>query len=161
MITLHIPEHKEFMAKLLISDMFHSYLVQEVSITTYNTFMIDGRIQKDFYDDEWDGPPYSKWEELKPYCFSIIKGKKTPLHFKLIFCLPAEKIKHFLAKEGLAYRLSDIHGLYLNIRYDGLALYCTSGTSLQLFTTDKTLDYAWDDYILQFFKRNCLPYEIK
>ena len=37
----------------------------------------------------------------------------------------------------------DIEGLYLNIRYDGKGLTCITGTSLKLFTLDRTLELAW------------------
>jgi hypothetical protein len=46
----------------------------------------------------------------------------------------------------------NIFGLYLNLSFrDGL-LIATTGTSLRAFSLDKSLDKAWDDYILSFLE---------
>ena len=44
-----ITERKNFMGRLLGSSVFDSFLLAEASITTYNTFLIDGRINKGFF----------------------------------------------------------------------------------------------------------------
>ena len=49
MIALQIQEIKSFMNKLLLSQTFDNFLLVEGQITTYNTFHIDGRLQKDFF----------------------------------------------------------------------------------------------------------------
>ena len=50
MIALHILDVKQFMSKLLLNDTFDHFLLSEAVITTYNTFHIDGRLQKDYYN---------------------------------------------------------------------------------------------------------------
>ncbi len=45
-----------------------------------------------------------------------------------------------------------IQGLYLNIRYEDGALYCVTGTSLHLFTMDKTLENEWDKAVAKFMR---------
>lgn len=42
MIALQIKEIKSFMGKLLGTECFDSFLLEEAVITTYNTFRIDG-----------------------------------------------------------------------------------------------------------------------
>ena len=42
MIALKLPEVKECMSKLLLSDAFDSFLFIEGEIVTYNTFSING-----------------------------------------------------------------------------------------------------------------------
>ena len=55
MIALQIKEIKSFMGKLLGTECFDSFLLEEAVITTYNTFRIDGRINREFYsDEEWE-----------------------------------------------------------------------------------------------------------
>lgn len=44
MIALQIQDVKDFMGKLLLQHTFDAFLVVEGSITTYNTFHIDGRL---------------------------------------------------------------------------------------------------------------------
>ena len=52
MIALQIQDIKNFMSKLLLSQTFDHFLLVEGTITTYNTFRIDGRIHKSFFTDE-------------------------------------------------------------------------------------------------------------
>lgn len=50
MIALKLPEVKECMSKLLLSDTFDSFLFIEGEIVTYNTFSINGFLKKDFFE---------------------------------------------------------------------------------------------------------------
>ena len=68
MILLSISEVKEFMSKLLLSDTFDSFLFIEGEIVTFNTFSINGYLQKDFFDkDMIPERNYSLWKELREY----------------------------------------------------------------------------------------------
>ena len=86
MIALKITNIKQFMGKLLGSETFDSFLLEEASISTYNTFFIDGHQNKDFYTtEEWndqDIRPYdfSMWKTLRPLCFDLIKGTNGSFH---------------------------------------------------------------------------------
>ena len=42
------------MAQLLKGNLFDSFLLEEATIETFNTFTIDGRIHKEFYSEEVD-----------------------------------------------------------------------------------------------------------
>ena len=53
MIALKLPEVKECMSKLLLSDTFDSFLFIEGEIVTYNTFSINGFLKKDFFEKDW------------------------------------------------------------------------------------------------------------
>lgn len=98
MIALQIVDLKDFMSKLLISSTFDSFWLCEASVTTFATFTIDGTLHTDFYDTQeaqllqTQKQTYSLWRDIKPFCFSMMKGKKTPLHFKIVFRL-SEKIR--------------------------------------------------------------------
>ena len=48
MKAYQIKDVKNFMGRLLGTDAFDSFLLAEASITTYNTFVIDGHIEKIF-----------------------------------------------------------------------------------------------------------------
>ena len=48
MIALSIIDVKDFMNKLLIGEVFDRFFLVEASVTTFNTFTIDGRLQQDF-----------------------------------------------------------------------------------------------------------------
>lgn len=52
MIALSIIDVKDFMNKLLIGEVFDRFFLVEASVTTFNTFTIDGRLQQDFFDTD-------------------------------------------------------------------------------------------------------------
>ncbi|EGG80791.1 hypothetical protein HMPREF9477_01926 [Lachnospiraceae bacterium 2_1_46FAA] len=161
MILLSISEVKEFMSKLLLSDTFDSFLFIEGEIVTFNTFSINGYLQKDFFDkDMIPERNYSLWKELREYCFSLIRGKRTPLRFKFVFGLSEPNIEKLLRQQGLSFTPQDVQGLYLNISYDGHSLRCVTGTSMNLFTLDKSLEEAWDKMVQKFFVQKEISFEL-
>lgn len=161
MILLSISEVKEFMSKLLLSDTFDSFLFIEGEIVTFNTFSINGYLQKDFFDKDMIlERNYSLWKELREYCFSLIRGKRTPLRFKFVFGLSEPNIEKLLRQQGLSFTPQDVQGLYLNISYDGHSLRCVTGTSMNLFTLDKSLEEAWDKMVQKFFAQKEISFEL-
>ena len=165
MLALKIIDIKDFMNKLLIKETFDSFEVIESSITTFNTFSINGRYQKDFFDSDVQNSleenhcHYAPWKELRPYCFSIIRGKRTPLQFKLIFPLPYTQICTLLQEQHSAISPEIIGGLFLNIQFKNHELHCTTGISFQTFIPDSSLKIIWDSYILDFFRNNQILFE--
>jgi hypothetical protein len=160
MISLQLTNIKQSMAQLLLSDTFDSFLFLEGEIVTFNTFTIDGYLQKDFFPKDTPLETYARWSMLRDYCFSIIKGKTTPLSFRFIFGLCDEEIARFLEKYDLSFSKEQVKGLYLNFRYDGTTLHCVTGTSLNVFTMDKSLEQTWDKEVARFFETHQLPYEL-
>ena len=61
--------------------------------------------------------------------------------------------------DGKDYTPEEIFGLFLNFQYDGSHLTCTTGTSLKTFTLDKSLDHAWDELVLKYFKQQQILWE--
>lgn len=160
MIALQIQDIKNFMSRLLLSQTFDHFLVVEGSITTYNTFRIDGRLRKDFFTEEelaehaMNDREFSLWKEIRPFCFDLIKGKKTPLGFKFVFQLSRENTVKLLSGSGITSILPEnVSGLLLNIRYDENGLSCITAANLNLFTMDKSLEHAWDEMVKRFLKQ--------
>ena len=71
MIALQLKNTKNFMTHLLLSDTFDNFLFIEGEIVTFNTFTIDGYIQKGFYEESMD--VYSSWKQLRELCHLIGK----------------------------------------------------------------------------------------
>ncbi|CUX45732.1 DUF5721 family protein [Clostridium sp. C105KSO13] len=159
MIALHLTSVKDFMAHLLLSETFDNFLFIEGEIVTFNTFTIDGFIQKAFFPEEEHIPEHSSWRSLKAYTFSLIKGKKTPLSFKFIFSLSPENIARLIEQNHLDFQADQVQGLYLNIRYDDGKLQCITGTSLKAFSMDKSLEQTWDAMVQKFFTQKKIPWE--
>ena len=158
MIILNLKT-KNCMQHLLLKPTFDSFALIEGEITTYNTFRIDGYIHKNFYEDA-PLKDYSSWGDLREFCFHIIRGKRTPLNFRFILSLPKEEFEAFLIDQEIpSLSHSDIQGLYLNFKYDGTNLQCITGTSLNIFTMDKTLENVWDNYARKFFLNKDIDFE--
>lgn len=165
MTALSILNVKEFMHILLCTDTFDSFLLSEGSITTYMTFLLDGHSNPDFFSPE-DEPyalvsqeAYVSFSLVRPACFDLIKGKRTPSSFKFVFLLSSENQKRTLASISSQYTASDISGMYLNLKYQNQQLICTTGVSYRLFSMDKSLEHAWDDMIGRFLKNHGIAFE--
>ena len=165
MILLHITSTRDFMSKLLLKDVFDRFLLSEASVTTYNAFHIDGRLRHDFYafDEEKKestaGRDYSLWGEVRPVCRDLIKGRNTPLSFHFILRLPDEDTEKIVTEISPDFSASDVDGLFLNIKFNFDGLFITTGTSLRVFTMDKSLDEAWDSYIKSLLTNNGVSFD--
>ena len=165
MTALSILNVKEFMNILLRSNAFDSFLLSEGSITTYMTFLLDGHCIKDFFSPEEE--PYEQltrekyipFSLVRPACFDLIKGRHTPFAFRFVFQLSAENQARTLASLGSAFSTEDVSGMYLNLKYKNRQLTCTTGVSCQVFSTDKSLERAWDELVKRFLKSHQIPFE--
>lgn len=158
MIILNLKT-KNFMQHLLLKSTFDAFSLIEGEITTYNIFKIDGYLHKSFFEDA-PLAEYSRWGDLRDFCFQIIRGKRTPLGFKFVLSLPQERFGRFLSEYGITgINPSDIQGMYINIRYSQDILQCATGISFKSFVMDKTLDGIWDSYVKQFFLKHEIDFE--
>ena len=92
MVALKIEEQKAFTAGLFIGEIFDKFLVREAEIVTYNQFTIDGKVRQGYFSkeelEENRIEEYSSWKTLKPVCYSLIKGKRLPESFRIVFQCP-------------------------------------------------------------------------
>lgn len=167
MTGYHITHIKDFMNKLLVSDIFDSFLMTEGIVITGTGFVLDGALKKDFYtSEEWEEQQlekqkYSFWRSLRPFCFELMKGKKTPLSFKFVFQLAPYNVEKLLARSESSFTLEDIGGLVLTIRFECGRLTCTTATSMKLFSLEKTLDKEWDAMVSRFFDAHEIAYDVE
>lgn len=160
MISLNLTSQKTFISHLLLKDTFDNFQFIEGEIVTFNKFTIDGFTQKNFYEDTEELPEYSFWKNVKEYCLSIIKGKQTPLSFRFIFRLSPKNTERLLEQKQLDFQPQDVQGLYLNITFDNNGLKCITGTSLKLFSLDKSLEKSWDEMVQKFFEQREIPFDL-
>lgn len=166
MLSLQIPNIKEFMTQLLIRQTFDDFLLVEGSVTTYNTFIVDGHLHPDFYSKEEQelmglaDRRFSSWAEIRPFMLSLIKGKRTPLSFQFTFQLSEARTRELLTASGSGLTPTDVSGLVLNIRYDGGSLTCTTAVSLRLFSLDKSLEQTWDQALQRFLMQQNITFQL-
>jgi hypothetical protein len=158
MIALEIKTTKKFMNSLLVSQQFEHFLVEEAVITTFNTFNIDGHIVKEFFTNEeleelnnHQDVNFSSWKDIRPICFDLIKGKKTPVSFKVVLLASNELIEKIAANPECGVAANLIRSLVINIRYDNGKVTCITGTSFTTFVMDKSVEKLWDVYVKHLF----------
>ena len=165
MIALELTDIKDFMNKLLRTEVFDHFLLQEAVITSGASYVIDGHITKGYYTDEEvdtmgiSGYKMLPFSLLRGNCFDLIKGKKTPNSFKFVFLLSPENLKKTLASSGNSYTENDISGVFLNLKYQNQLLTLTTGISYNIFSTDKSLDSNWDKLVCRFLYQNDIKFE--
>lgn len=158
MIALKVEDVRTFTSKLFIKEEFDGFLVKEIEIVTFNRFTIDGHIRQGYFggeelEDHRIGE-FSSWNMLRPLCFDLIKGKKLPGSFHIVLQLSPAGVEEFVRASSAGIDAGQIQGLYLNIRYEEGSLYCVTGTSLRVFTLDKTLETEWDRAVEQFMEEH-------
>jgi hypothetical protein len=166
MIALEIKTIKKFMNSLLVSQQFEHFLVEEAVITTFNTFNIDGHIVKEFFTseeleelDNHQDVNFSSWKDIRPICFELIKGKKTPVSFKVVLLASNELIEKIAANPECGVAANLIRSLVINIRYDNGKVTCITGTSFTTFVMDKSVEKLWDIYVKHTFSEFGLDFE--
>lgn len=160
MIALQITELKAFMNTLLRSDTFDDFLLQEATLQMAISYVIDGHINKDFFEEEsTELPPngFVAYGEVRPTLFELIKGKRTPIGLQLVL-QHSPKRSAILFPDGLDNRA--IKGLILNIRYDGNKVILTSGINYATFSLDKTPELIWDEALMAFLNSSHIAYEM-
>jgi hypothetical protein len=169
MISLEIKATKVFMNSLLVSAQFENFLVEEVVITTFNTFNIDGHIVREFYNNEEletlesgeNVLEFSSWRDIRPVCFSLIRGKKTPVSFRVVLRAPMDIIEEIAANPECGVAANLIRSLAINIRYENGKVTCVTGTSFSTFVMDKSVEKLWDGYVRRLFSSFGLDFEEK
>ncbi len=145
MIVLKIENIKELMGRLFAGDMFDRFHVSECEVTTFVTFYAGGKLHPEWFDtgesygqDRAGRPEIVTWRQLKPFIFSLIKGKKTPSKICINFC-------HYMEN-------GDCGSLRLQYEKEELLLF--TGFMQRNFSLDKEKQIEWDENCLQFIKRN-------
>lgn len=165
MIALSIIDVKDFMNKLLIGEVFDRFFLVEASVTTFNTFTIDGRLQQDFFDTDTaamhksNSIEYSLWRDVKPYCFSVIRGRRTPLNFRIVLQLSPKQTQQILNPSFPDGSVPDCR-FCLNLQYRNDSLLCTTGVSYTSFCLDKRPEHLWDEMIRKFLSGQHIAFQV-
>lgn len=161
MVSFTIHNVGPFMSKLLSSDCFDSFLLEEAVIRMAVTYTIDGHLNKDFYESDADGDsrdpvqrPFlmQPWSEARGICREIIKGKRAPSSFRFTLCLKSEFVTATLkeAPDLQPGTLEAVSALEINIRLDSGGLHLVTGVSMNTFVADKSPDRVWDHTVERF-----------
>ena len=167
MILCKITDKKDFMNKLLAGDCFYSFTLKEASILGFLPISIDGRVNSSFFSENdteaihYLEEEYAKWEDVRPICFDLIKGKRTPTRFQFILYLKQSSAEQLLAKENLTKETSFIRNFVLNIRFEQGIITLTSAVDYSDFTLDKQAEQLWDQSIMKFLTQKQISYTLE
>ncbi|MBQ7534708.1 MAG: hypothetical protein IJT43_03720 [Stomatobaculum sp.] len=145
-----------FTQALFTRDSFDSFLVLEAEFRTYCLFSVRGNAERGWYTDEEleteQVEDYTSWKKLRPVCFGLIRGKRTPLSFKITFRLPPAEEEKLLLDSSGGTRIEELGGFFLNLKFEDGKLLCVSAASINRFPPDRVLEEAWDRWTERFFR---------
>lgn len=165
MIALQLPDVRIFMNKLLCTEIFDNFLLQEANIQGAISYHIEGAVHTDFYSEEeleaehLTGLPFIPYGKVRTQCFDLIKGKRTPSFFKFVLLLSPENLEKTLQQTGSNFSSQDVSAAFINLKFQNNQLLLTTGISYRIFTTDKSLDHEWDNLIKRFLKNHTITFE--
>lgn len=156
MKVLQITNIKDFMNKLLLTDLFDHFLLSEATIQSHVTYVIDGHLTKGFLteeelsDEKLNGLDCAPFSMLRTNCYDLIKGKRTPAAFRFVFMLSPENLAHTLARTQSSFTTQDLNAVFINIRFADGVLTCTTGISYKTFSLDHSFETSWDSLVQKF-----------
>ena len=148
-----IDEKTEYLKELFEKEKYDSFYLYEARVKTKLDYYVNGSLNREYFDTEEqaDLPEYVEWKDIKQIVYSYIKGKRLPIGFKIILMFNRENISRLLEMNNLPVKTEDVSALFMNVVYEHEALSVTTGTSLKIFTMDKTLEHVWDDTVKKYY----------
>ncbi|MCR5674151.1 MAG: DUF5721 family protein [Lachnospiraceae bacterium] len=139
-----VKETREFMRRLLTTDLFDAWLLTEAVVAGASTWTVDGRINRAYYEQDADGreempqEDFTRWGEVRPVIFDLIRGKRTPLSFRFLLKPTAE-----LSRDGIC-----------RIRFTEGHVHITSAVTMKEFSTDRGPEHDWDEACSRFLEES-------
>lgn len=167
MKAFYMKDQKQFMNRLLKSDLFDHFLLAEATINGAISYHVDGHINREFFDEEElrsltaDDSCYIPFGHFRPICYELIRGRHTPLYLKFIFMLSPSNMSKTLASTDSGLNPEDIDGMFLNLTFRDGVMLLTSGVSYHTFTLDHSLDAAWDALAARFLSSHGIDFDVQ
>lgn len=154
MKSFEIEDIKTFMNTLLCDTKYDSFYMYETRLKTSLDYYINGSINKEFFDSDEEREiveDFISWGKVKNTLFSLIKGKRLPISFRIILMFNKGNIEKLIEMNNLPYSPDNVSSLSFNIYYENEKLSVTTGTALKTFTMDKSLEHVWDDTVEKYY----------
>lgn len=149
-----------FTTKLFKGQIFDDFLFLEGNVMSNCSYTLNGRLNKSIYSTEElssvSEPFLASWHDIKPIFSSMVNTVFSDTHnikYHLTLCLSPEQTRKLLVNSQSLITFNDIESLHINIRYENGKIICTTGTSLKIFTLDKSLEQYFDRYTINFLDR--------
>ena len=99
--------------------------------------------------------------KVRLICAQILECEPVPKSDKLLKIIAddGEGKRQIVSGIAASYKPEDLSGIFVNIKYQNQLLTLTTGVSYRLFSTDKDLDFQWDELVKKFLKKQEVPFE--
>ena len=167
MKAFYIKDQKQFMNRLLKSELFDHFLLAEATIHGAISYNVDGHINQEFFEAEElaaltaDGSEYLPFSHFRPICYELIRGKHTTLYMKFVFLLSPANEKKTIASADTVFSAEDVGGMFLNLTFRDGQMILTTGVSYRSFTMDRSLDNAWDTLAARFLNNHGIDFDVR
>ena len=154
MKSFPIENMKEFMNDLLVREKYDSFYLFDARLKTSLDYYVNGKIHYEFYDGADEETPTTGqvvWKDIKHTRLDFMKGNKVPLRFKIVLMFNRENIERLIQMNILTMDSLDVVALFMNIIYEEAVLDVITGTSMKMFTMDKSLEQLWDDTVKKYY----------
>lgn len=160
MKNFEIEDVKKYMQDLLTASRYDSFYMYEVRLKTSLDYYISGKLNHKFFisdgsEEKEDMPDanqeYIYWKDIKKKVFDLIKGKRLPISFRLILMFNQENVIRLIEMNNIPIAPENVGALFYNIYYENGILQITTGSSVKVFTLDKTLEHLWDDTVEKYY----------
>lgn len=158
MKSYEIDDAKEYLESLFASEKFNSFYMLEASVKADISYFFRGELNSAYIDEdekEQDGDKNSsrhiKWSLIKETLEHIVLRESLPTELKLCLMFNRDNIESLIEKNNLPLSIEDVSNLSINIYYANELLLVTTGTALNKFTMDKSLEHLWDETVEKYY----------
>lgn len=153
MKSFDIDSVSDFYSELINNEKYDSFYLYEARIKVGIDYYINGKQNTDYFDteDKDNLQEYVTWKEIKKVISVITGGDKMPISFRIILMFNRDNIKKLIEMNNMYIKLDDIGALFYNIYYENGKMSVTTGTSLKVFSLDKTMDQVWEDAVTKYY----------
>ena len=161
MLSLVFHDLKKMTALLFTENSFDRFLLKSASLSAMLSVTISGEKDPDFFSEEEREKEmqesFVRYETVRPLLFSLIKGKRPPLSFRIILITDKNTTNSLKVKSGFSG--AEATSLSMNFSFKNGVLTLSSGVSYSGFTLDKSLEALWDQTIRNFLDQKDVTYE--
>ncbi|MBQ9279163.1 MAG: hypothetical protein IJ224_11090 [Lachnospiraceae bacterium] len=148
-------EIKEFLNGLFTEERYDSFYLFSVKLDSAVSYDIDGKINKEFFSEEefneLTEKEYICWRDIKKTILGFMKDGKLPIKMKLILMFNKDNVNRLIEMNNIPIHPDNVRALFMNVIYSDNRLSITTGTSLNVFTMDKTLEELWDKTVEKYY----------
>ena len=141
MITVQIPNVKEFMQKLLLTPTFDDWGFQGADVYALTQYSISGTLNGKYLTEEERSSRERteiKYKEIRSILTSIVRGGRTPSQMKIVLVCPSSLLGDHVSAFAESY--------LMNIYFKEGVLMAAGAISMKTFTMDRSDAVFWDNH---------------